>query len=47
MSLEKFRLFFAVHEFEAWLLSQPDIFPREIKNALQNRIAQPEQVNFD
>src|SRR5438045_2924469 len=22
----RFRMFFAVHEFEAWLLSQPDIF---------------------
>jgi hypothetical protein len=46
VGLEKFRLFFAVHEFEAWLLSQPDIFPGDIKNALQNKVAQPEMVNF-
>lgn len=25
---DRFRMFFAVHEFEAWLLSQPTIFPR-------------------
>lgn len=43
---DKFRLFFAVHEFEAWLLSKPDIFSREIKDALQNRVGQPEKVNF-
>jgi hypothetical protein len=46
VGLDKFRLFFAVHEFEAWLLSQPDIFPREIKDALR-KVAQPEKVNFN
>jgi hypothetical protein len=46
VGLDKFRLFFAVHEFEAWLLSQPDIFPTEIKNALPAKTAQPERVNF-
>lgn len=46
VNLEKFRLFFAVHEFEAWLLSQPGIFSREIKDALPNKVAQPERVNF-
>lgn len=46
VNLDRFRLFFAVHEFEAWLLSQPDIFSREIKNALPGKIAQPERVNF-
>ena len=44
---ERFRMFFAVHEFEAWLLSEPDIFPREIKSALPGKISRPEQVNFD
>ena len=44
---QKFRFWFAVHEFEAWLLSQPDIFPREIKDALPAKVAQPERVNFD
>jgi len=42
----RFRMFFAVHEFEAWLLSQPDIFPRDVKTALPGKVAQPEQVNF-
>jgi hypothetical protein len=46
VGLEKFRFFFAVHEFEAWLLSQPDIFPRQIKNALRGKIDYPERVNF-
>lgn len=41
-----FRFFFAVHEFEAWLLSQPGIFPREIEKAFPSRIAQPERINF-
>lgn len=47
VDLDRFRFFFAVHEFEAWLLSQPDIFPREIKNALLAKVVRPEQVNFD
>lgn len=46
VGLDRFRMFFAVHEFEAWLLSQPEIFPRDVKNALPNKIAQPERVNF-
>ena len=47
VGLDRFRMFFAVHEFEAWLLSQPAIFPREVKDALPNKIAQPERVNFN
>jgi hypothetical protein len=47
VNLDKFRLFFAVHEFEAWLLSQPDIFSQQIKDALSNKVAQPEKVNFN
>jgi len=43
---ERFRMFFAVHEFEAWLLSQPEIFAAEVGKALPGKIAQPEQVNF-
>jgi Domain of unknown function (DUF4276) len=46
VGLDKFRLFFAVHEFEAWLLSQPDIFSGEVKSALLNKVARPETVNF-
>ena len=44
---ERFRMFFAVHEFEAWLLSQPTIFPRDIVATLQGKIAQPEMIDFD
>ncbi|MGQ0633749.1 MAG: DUF4276 family protein [Planctomycetaceae bacterium] len=46
VGLEKFRLFFAVHEFEAWLLSQPEIFPTQIKGALSG-IKHPERINFN
>lgn len=42
----KFRQFFAVHEIEAWLLSQPDIFPREVRNEIAKKSLHPEQVNF-
>ncbi|MBV9469242.1 MAG: DUF4276 family protein [Abitibacteriaceae bacterium] len=43
----KFRQFFAVHETEAWLLSNPNLFPTEIRNALPGKIREPETVNFD
>ncbi len=39
--------FFAVHELEAWLLSQPDIFPLKVKDAFPKKIQNPEIVNFD
>ena len=44
---ERFFQFFAVHEVEAWLLSQPDLFPPNIRNAFPGRVAEPETVNFD
>jgi Domain of unknown function (DUF4276) len=45
----KFRQFFAVHDVEVWLLSDPDnkYFPQQIKNALRRVTANPESVNFD
>lgn len=43
----KFRQFFAVHETEAWLLSNPDLLPSEVKKALPGKIQRPEEVNFD
>jgi len=43
----KFRQHFAVHECEAWLLSQQEVFPEEVKSALPPKCAQPETVNFD
>ncbi len=39
--------FFAVHEVEAWLLSEPTVFPSEIQKALPSRINKPEIVNSD
>ena len=47
VGLERFRIFFAVHELEAWLLSEPQIFPREISQRFPRKIEQPESVNFD
>ena len=43
----KFRMFFAVHEFEAWLLSQPSVFPNELRSAIEPKSSHPETVNFD
>ncbi len=43
----RFFQFFAVHEVEAWLLSQPDIFPLKVKNAFPPKIQNPELVNFN
>jgi hypothetical protein len=43
---EKFRQFFAVHETEAWLLSDHTLFPTAITKAL-SKVKTPETVNFD
>lgn len=43
----RFRQFFSVHETEAWLLSQPKLFPAEIHNAFPGKVDQPETVNFN
>jgi len=42
----KFHHFFAVHEVEAWLLSDPKLFPLEIQKAFPAKITSPETVNF-
>jgi hypothetical protein len=47
VGLQKFRQFFAVHETEAWLLSDPNVFPSDVKKAVAKKIQSPEQVNFD
>ncbi len=36
---------FAVHETEAWLLSDPTIFPTEIRKTLVDKYPHPERVN--
>ena len=41
-----FRMFFAVHETEAWLLSQPEIFPASAQERLEKYKKRPEAVNF-
>ena len=42
-----FLMFFAVHELEAWLLSQPSLLPDPVRAALPGRASQPEAINFD
>ncbi len=41
----RFRQFFAVHEVEAWLLSEPHIFPNEVAAKLRTKCEIPESVN--
>lgn len=43
----KFRQFFAVHETESWLLSQPQLFPAEIAKSLSGKVEKPETINGD
>ena len=43
---ERFRMFFAVHELEAWLFSDPTIFPREVRDAVAAMAEHPEAVDF-
>jgi hypothetical protein len=47
VGLTKFAQFFAVHEVEAWLLSQPALFPPDIRNRFPTKVANPETVNFN
>ncbi len=47
VSHPRFRQFFAVHETEAWLLSDPNVFPRDIGSALPTNTQDPEAVDFD
>jgi len=45
---EKFRMFFAVHETEAWLFSNPAVFHRDIGDLIKKPLRdRPESVNFD
>ena len=43
----RFGQHFAVHETEAWLLSDPGIFPAAIRDRLKSYEDRPESVNFD
>ena len=42
---EKFFQFFAVHEVEAWLLSEPTIFPTSVRAQVARLSQYPERVN--
>jgi len=42
----RFRQFFAVHETEAWLLSDPSLFPEPMRTAVAKTSGKPETVNF-
>ncbi len=45
---EKFRQFFAIHETEAWLFSDPKLFPQDVRQYLPDTEKRPpENVNFD
>jgi hypothetical protein len=41
----QFRMFFAVHDFEAWLLAQPELFPKEIAADIE-KVSRPEEKNL-
>lgn len=41
-----FQQHFAVHETEAWLLSDPGIFPAAVRDRLEAAASAPESVNF-
>jgi hypothetical protein len=43
----KFRQFFAVHELEAWLLSDPSIFHKDVRKEFPASVKNPESVNFN
>lgn len=43
----RFRMFCAVHETEAWLLSDPSLFPPEVASALPAAVDEPETIDFD
>lgn len=43
----RFRMFFAVHELEAWILSQPENLPHAVREALPSKVNQPESIDFD
>jgi len=43
----RFRQHFAVHETEAWLFSDPNLFPKPVKNVLPASASKPEEINFD
>lgn len=47
VSHPRFRMFFAVHEIEAWILSQPESLPHAVREALPSKVNQPESIDFN
>lgn len=43
----RFRQFFAVHELEAWLLSDPSIFHKDVRKEFPASVKNPESVDFN
>lgn len=43
----KYRHYFSVHELEAWLLSDPSLFPSSIARKIKARYHRPEEIDFD
>ena len=43
----RFRQHFAVHDVEAWILSQPELLPSAVQKKLPGKTVKPETVNFD
>lgn len=43
----RFRQHFAVHDLEAWILSQPEVLPIAVRKKLPAKAAKPETVNFN
>jgi hypothetical protein len=41
-----FKMFFAVHEVEAWLLSQPEVLKLNWGKELLSRLGRPEEINL-
>lgn len=42
---DKYHHFFAVHETEAWLITRPELFAKEVRGALGKQ-KPPEEINF-
>jgi hypothetical protein len=43
----KYRQFFAVPDIEAWLLSQPELFPRAVQEAFPRSVERPESISLN
>jgi uncharacterized protein DUF4276 len=44
---DRFRMFFAIHEIEAWLLGDPGLFSEAVRRALPAKTGGPETVDFE